>query len=220
MARQIPSTDLAREALKSHHSYYGWLCEKSGISGPLAQLFYSTDFRWVDGIKDDENREKDALSLRNDYAISLLTGDKNNVLTSEEWRNVDRVKKSILGPACVFEVFVKLAQELNDMLNMDEENRTSEYFERLMMNVGFNFYDDEDYDSNPERVEKYWKEKLDTVLDRIYLPDGEGGLFPLDMAGKSPEEIAKMDQRKRSLWEQMNDWVVQEMDENTDEDEF
>lgn len=204
MARQVPSTEVAQDALKKHCSYYSWLCMQSGIDGPLARLFYETDFRWSDTVPDDENRAKEAKELRTQYAIYLLAKDEmDTVLSKEQWHDVDLLKKSILGPACVFEVLVCIARDLDSMLNMGAESCVKTYFERLMMNVGFDFYDEEDWDTDSEKVEKYWKKLMDRWLDRSYLSDGEGGLFPLN----SPDT----DQVQRSLWSQMNDWVDQEM---------
>lgn len=218
MVRQIPSSDVSQEALQHNTSYYTWLCMQSGLEGgPLARLFYETDFRWLDSVPDDENRAKNAKDLREQYAIYLLAGDHmTDVISEEQWHDIDRLKKSIIGNACVFEVLVHLARELDNLLNMDSESKVQEYFGRLMMNVGFDFYDDEDYDHNPKGVEEYWKKLLDRVLDRTYLPDGEGGLFPLDL--HSEEDIKGMlDQRTRPLWDQMNDWADQEMEANAED---
>ena len=52
---------------------------------------------------------------------------------------------------------------------------------------GFDFYDEEDYDGNPEGVTKYWKKLLDRWLDREYLADGEGG-FTTSRRCRSYEE--------------------------------
>ena len=203
MVKQIPSTDLVQKALKNHQSYYSWLCQESGISGPLAHLFFETEFRWPNGMENDENRAKDAMALREQYAIFVLIGNDDDVVLTEQWHDIDRIKKSILGPACVFEVFVCLARDLNDMLNLDEQSRVADYFQILIKNGEFDFYDDEDYDANAKMVETYWKKCLDRILDRTYGPEGKGGLFPIDQKKcKHPE-----DQRTKSLWQQMNDWV-------------
>lgn len=208
MVRQIPSTEIATEALKNHCSYYGWLCELSGLSGPLAQLFYETDFRWSDGIEDDENRAKNAKDLREQYAIFVLRGDDaTGIISTEQWRDIDLLKKSILGPACVFEVLVFLARELDSMLNMEAESQVQKYFSVMMSNAGFDVKDDEDWDGNAEKTESYWKEVLDRVLDRKYEASGKGGLFPLN-----DDESSGFDQRKRPLWSQLNDWADQEME--------
>lgn len=208
MAIQIPSDETAKEALEKHKSYYKWLCELSGMDGVLAQMFFQTDFRWDDGIPDDANRAKESKEeLREKYARHILNIDDESNISTDDRTKIDRVVRSILGPACVFEVLVMIAKNIDDMMNMEEEPHISEYFERLMMNVGFDFYDEEDYDVNPEKVTKYWENCLDRWLDREYLPDGEGGLFPLavDLMGEK-----RYDQRKRSLWEQMGDWINQE----------
>lgn len=205
MVRQIPSSNVAETALKNSCSYFTWLCQESGIDGPLARLFYETDFRWVDGVADDENRAKEAKDLREQYAIFLIAGSAAEAVVDEaQWRDIDILKKSILGPACVFEVLVCLARNMNDLMNIDPEPKVKEYFGRLMMNVGFDFYDEEDWDDNSQKVEKYWTDLLNRVLDRAYLPDGEGGLFPV--------EDAEADLRELSLWDQMNLWTNEQME--------
>ena len=211
MVRQIPSTDIASEALKNHCSYFSWLCELSGAEGPLARIFYETDFRWPEGIEDDENRAKSAKDLREQYAIYLLCGDNAlGIITKEQWHDIDLLKKSIIGPACVFEVLVCLAIELDSMLNMEAESQVKIYFTKMMENAGFDVKDDEDWDENSEKTEKYWNKILEKVLDRSYKKDGKGGLFPLKNCSE------EQDQRKKSLWSQMNDWADQEMDDNLD----
>ena len=215
MARQIPSTDLAEEALKNHDSYYKWLCMQSGLEGPLAELFFTTDFRWVDNIVDDANRALEAKDLREQYAIYLLAGDKaSSAIFADQWHDIDRLKKSVIGPSCVFEVLICLARELDSMLNMEPESQIKKYFSVLMNNAGFDFYDEEDWDSDSEKVEKYWKKVLDRVLDRTYSADGKGGLFPLKEANAqdSGEYISGQNQLQRSLWEQMQYWADEEME--------
>lgn len=216
MVRQIPSTDVGEEALRHHDSYYSWLCKCSGIDGPLAQLFFETDFRWSDITPDDANRAKKAKEeLRERYAQHLLLGE-DGLFTEEIRHKIDRVVKSILGPTCVFEVLVSVSMELDELLNLEDKPEPDKYFARLMGNVGFDFYDDEDYDHNPEKVMKYWKKLMDKWLDRDYLPDGEGGLFPLDLSVESEDPDyfkggGTHDQRYKSLWEQMQFWVDEEI---------
>lgn len=208
MAIQIPSDPVSKDALINHKSYYKWLCELSGIDGVLAQKFFLTDFRWNEDIPDDANRAKEAREeLREKYARHILKLDDEDNISAEDRTKIDRVVKSILGPACVFEVLVMLAKNIDDMMNMEEEPHISEYFERLMMNAGFDFYDEEDYDMDSGKVINYWQKCLDRWLDRDYLADGEGGLFPLTV---NPGEKLPYDQRKRSLWEQMGAWINQE----------
>lgn len=210
MVRQIPSTKIASDALQKHCSYFSWLCELSGAEGPLARIFYETDFRWPDGIEDDENRAKSAKDLREQYAIYLLCGDDaNGIISTEKWHDIDLLKKSILGPASVFEVLVCLAMELDSMLNMEPESQVKKYFSKMMENAGFDVMDDEDWDGDAKKTEKYWQNVLDRVLDRKYDKTGKGGLFPI-----KKQESGNYDQRKKPLWSQMNDWADQEMDEN------
>lgn len=204
MARQIPINNLVQDALKNHKSYYSWLCQESGIGGPLAQMFFETDFRWKEDIPDDENRAKDAVALREQYAIFILIGEETELISTEQWHDIDRIKKSILGPACVFEVLVCLARNLDEMLNLEEKKDVGKYFHQLMENGKFDLYDEEDYDFDTEKVKNYWEKHMNCILDRTYSADGTGSLFPFHgkiVDGNIP------DQRKKSLWDQANDWV-------------
>lgn len=208
MVRQIPSTDIAYNALKNHCSYFSWLCMCSGIEGPLARLFFETDFRWKDGIVDDENRAKEAKDLREQYAIYILAGDDlTTAISEDQWKDIEKLKKSILGPACVFEVFVCLARNMDDMLNMESESQVKKYFSILMENAGFDVKDEEDWDDDSEKTEKYWTFVLNRVLDRTYCHNGKGGLFPVESSDDN-----EYDAVQRSLWDQMNDWAELEMD--------
>lgn len=204
MVRQLPASDIGKDALKNHHSYFAWLCDQSGLHSPLSRIFYETDFRWSKDIPDDENRAKAGTELRETYAQHILVG-KDGIITPEIRKSVDRLMKSIIGPASVFEVLVSLARTLDEMLNLEAEPRSQDYFARLMENLGLDIYDDEDFDLRPEQTHGAVMEIINRWLDREFEPDGEGGLFPLDAT-----EMSFPDQRKESIWAQMQAWVDQE----------
>lgn len=206
MVRQLPTSDIGKNALKNHNSYFAWLCDQSGLHNPLSRIFYETEFRWSKEIPDDANRAKAGMELREAYAQHLLIGE-DGVISPADRKNIDRLMKSIIGPASVFEVLVSIARTLDEMLNLEEKPRPEVYFGRLMENLGLDIYDDEDYDLRPEQTRKAVQEALDKWMDRAFLPDGEGGLFPLDTTEKSYP-----DQRKVSIWEQMGTWVEQEFE--------
>ena len=216
MVRQIPSTDIGVEALRHHDSYYGWLCKKSGINGPLAMLFFETDFRWSKDIPDDEKIAKKAKEeLRERYGQHLILGE-DGIFTDEIRTKIDRIVKSILGPACVFEVLVSLSIELDELLNMENDPAPEKYFERLISNLGIDIMDDEDYDLHPEATKKYWMKLINTWMDREFLPDGEGSLFPLNSNLHSSDEDffasgGPHDQRKMCILDQLNAWVEEEI---------
>ena len=63
-----------------------------------------------------------------------------------------------------------------------------------------------------EHQEDIWKARISRFMNRDYNADGSGGgLFPL----KKWSEKSDRDQRKVSIWYQMNAWL----NENLDEDE-
>lgn len=197
MAKQIHNIELIDDFFRDEKSYFRWLCSKSGLEGGLALLFFATDFRWK--VPDDENRAKEALELRDFYAREVGEGQEKAVL--------DRIKKSIIGPASCFEVFLSLAMALNDMLNMENESKTSYFFHKMMENSGFSTFDDEDLDMSPKSVELFWRGSLDKILDRTYSANGEGSLFGVCQSAESVLDDGVFDQRERPLWAQLNDYA-------------
>jgi hypothetical protein len=73
-----------------------------------------------------------------------------------------------------------------------------ECFRIFMENLELNHYTDEAYSKS---VEKKVDKALDRVINRTYLPNGSGGLFPL--------KRALQDQRRIELWYQMSAFVIE-----------
>ena len=210
MVKQIRNDEVVGKIIDQGDGYFHWLQRVSGLSGPLSSMLADTEFVSVKDI-DDVIEKKAKEEIRRKYADDIA--EKENLDDKE----TETLLKSIRGNCCLFEVIVCLAYSINEMFeDLDAYDGCAHFFNILMENSGFNRYDEEDYDMNPEKVKAYWEDRIRIVVDRSYKTDGSGGgLFPLDKRSLRPNnEGPYSDRRKVSLWQQMNDWV----DQHTNED--
>lgn len=201
------AVQLMFDEVKQCKTYLGWLQEKSGYAGTLSSILYELDFEST--IPQDKIQMDKAKEMRKAYAEEV--GSKIDSCGPEgseasDKKHIDRLWKSIHNPCSLLEMMVYLARSLNSILNEDEEDKTPEFFHILLENSGLNAMDDEDYDLHPERTRRFWLNRIEILQKRLYSEDGKGGFFPL----KYPRE----DQRKVSIWYQLNAWL----EENSDED--
>jgi len=210
LVKQIRNDEVVGKIIDQGDGYFHWLQRVSGLSGPLSSMLADTEFVSVKDI-DDVIEKKAKEEIRRKYADDIA--EKENLDDKE----TETLLKSIRGNCCLFEVIVCLAYSINEMFeDLDAYDGCAHFFNILMENSGFNRYDEEDYDMNPEKVKAYWEDRIRIVVDRSYKTDGSGGgLFPLDKRSLRPNnEGPYSDRRKVSLWQQMNDWV----DQHTNED--
>jgi len=190
------------DELQGCETYLKWLMSKSGIKNcELCKRLFETDFAW--SVDADEIRAKDAVELRRIYSDEVGLSEGKSV------REIDRIWKSIGGKCSVFELLLKLAMQLDSLVNEEEEgSRISYFMEVFMRNLGLDFSvscvaDNE----NREDREEDFREKIDRFIERKYGRDGSGGgLFPLKKTSK--------DQRKEPIWNQMNEWLNEHLDED------
>lgn len=210
MVKQIRNDEIVGKIIDHGDGYFHWLQRVSGLSGPLSSMLADTEFVSVKDI-DDVIEKKAKEEIRRKYADDIA--EKENLDDKE----TETLLKSIRGNCCLFEVMVCLAYSINEMFeDLDAYDGCAHFFNILMENAGFNQYDEEDYDMDPEKVKKYWEDRIRIIVDRNYKTDGSGGgLFPLDFKNKEhdPSKVY-LDLKFVSLWHQMNDWV----DEHTNED--
>lgn len=164
------------------HLYFNWLCARvvnlSDIPNPtywkvLAQL-HRTEFVWV--VMGDDNRAEDGKELRREFIFQAELPD------NPEWR--------AMGCSC-FEMLIAFARRAE----FQDETPTHEWFWEFMRNLDLtDWHDDSDYDEN----------LVDGILEefiwRTYLPNGAGGLFPIDNPGE--------DQRQVEIWYQFCEYLV------------
>ena len=214
LVKQIRNGDLVDKLIERGDSYFHWLQERSGITGPLSSMLADTEFVSLYEL-DDILKEKAKEDVRLKYAESVLEGDEYND------KNVETVCKSIRGNCCLFEVIFCLADSINDMFDIleeDVEDGTKKFFGILLDNAGFSKYDEEDFDMHEAKVKAYWQKCIDRILTRSYEDDGKGGLFPIKLEEIDFKMYANGVQINKiesiSLWQQMNDWT----DQHTNED--
>jgi len=212
LVKQIRNGDLVDKLIERGDSYFHWLQERSGVTGPLSSMLADTEFVSLYGL-DDILKERAKEDVREMYAESVLKGDEYND------KNIETVCKSIRGNCCLFEVIFCLADAVNDMFDILEEDvdgGTKRFFGIMMDNAGFSTYDEEDWDMHEEEVKAYWEKCIDRILKRTYEEDGYGGLFPVKTEIKLEDNLVvpMPVEESVSLWQQMNDWV----DEHTNED--
>lgn len=210
MVKQIRNDEVVGKIIDQGDGYFHWLQSVSGLSGPLSSMLADTEFVSVKDI-DDVIEKKAKEEIRRKYADDIA--EKENLDDKE----TETLLKSIRGNCCLFEVIVCLAYSINEMFeDLDAYDGCAHFFNILMENAGFNRYDEEDYDMDPEKVKVYWEVRIKLIINREYSPDGTGGgLFPLKwVSDYRDDRESYTDRRSISLWHQMNDWV----DEHTNED--
>lgn len=145
----------------------------------LAKQLYTKEFIWI--IPNDDNRLEDGRDLRLEFI--------------DQGRYLD-VDRDWLHLGCsVLEMLIGLARRLEFETNED----TSAWFWQLLQNLHLRDFNDLTY--GPETEEKT-DEILDRLIWRTYLPDGEGGLFPL----QHPYE----DQTEVEIWYQLSAYLLEQ----------
>lgn len=102
-------------------------------------------------------------------------------------------------PPSVFEILVMISMDIerNIMHRTEAGRRTPEWYWAMMRNLGFEYFDDEDFD---DRCCDVVYQGIDILLNREYRKDGsDGGLFPLHTCDE--------DLRTVPLWTQACWWL-------------
>lgn len=142
----------------------------------LARQMFETRFVW--SIDMDENRAFDGLALRRGFTSSR-------------------------EPCSVFEVVLALSNHLSFETSFSSQMETSDWFWRLVDNLGLFGYTDEVYFGN-DQAHLEVHDILERFLNRGYEPSGRGGLFPLNSNSG--------DQRTVELWYQMSSYLLEHED--------
>lgn len=149
-----------------NHSY--WL---------LAEQLHKKEFRYL--IPNDDNRAADGKALRRVYAAN------DNFLSADE-----------SAPCSMLELCIALAMRMEFAYGWPEQDEgVAIWFWELMKNIGLDIYTDDRY-SSTEHAWHIIEEILDVVIERLYTPQGHGGLFPLRCTDGA--------QNRLELWYQMS----------------
>jgi len=142
---------------------YNYVCKYKANSSisyrKLFALLHDTEF--IFSIPNDVNRAIDGIDLRYRFFLEL------------EEREGGPVPHCIDGPCSVLEMIIALAIRCEETIMDDPRfgDRTTQWFWRMMSNLGLNLMTDDIFDRD------LVKEKIDIFLNRQYEPNGKGGLF-------------------------------------------
>ena len=157
----------------------------------------STYFNKLMKIIDGEGYECLMKTLFNIDFYSDVLLDKNLIVKVYDFRY--EIGYVGTDPPSVLEALVILSMDIerNIMHKTEAGNRTAEWFWAMMRHLGFEYFDDEEFD---DRCCGIVYEGIDILLEREYRPDGsDGGLFPL----KECDE----DLRNTPIWTQACWWL-------------
>lgn len=173
-------------------SYYDWLINKIGGScyrgshyDNLLGILYREEFRW--SVFMDKNRASDGLDLRTNYET-----EHGETAVDFEF------------PCSVLEMMIGLAIDISEIMWTSEEGfRTDEWFWNMIYNLELQSCCDEEWSENKEHTVR---RTMQVLLDREYMMNGTGGLFPLIRPVRN--------QRRVEIWQQAMAWIHEKYGEN------
>lgn len=172
--------------------YFQWLCwmvgtERDGNSYHLLlKALHSHQFAWF--VPNDDNRAAEGNALRDRFYRHELIPFSFN---SNDFADCE---------CTMLELILGLALRCYSTLEDSPDNiLISEWFWKLLANVGLYDYSDEYYHNMG--VSDFVGVIMDKITNRTYHSSGKGGLFPL--------KKSKKDQRKVELWYQMSEYLVE-----------
>lgn len=171
------------------NSYFRWLCkiiddQKHSDYKKLLQCLDEIPFHYI--IEKDANRESDGIDLRYRYGYSQNADIANEISLELDTR------------ACsVLEMMVALCIKCEELSQISADN----WFWEMIASLGISNMNDTNFQEQIVRQHVY------IFMDRLYYPDGRGGLFTLNHP--------RHDLRDVEIWYQAN-WHVDEVLKNID----
>ena len=168
------------------NSYYEWLralvLHGADQFHDLTRALHSKVFYAI--VPNDENRVADGIILRELYCEETKTSKESLALFT--------------NTCSFFEMLVALILRIRYQL-AGTGYEFNDWFVTLISNI-----DLADCTDDKAIPLDYVYTKIDYVVDRHYNRSGEGGLFPL--------KNSSFDQRRRELWYQMQDYLMENFD--------
>lgn len=170
--------------------YYNWICsiaisnaDDRRMYSTLLTSLWNTPFMYT--LPLDENRETDGINMR--YLFGNVHGYPEEVIRYE----IDD------RPCSVLEMMVALACRSEEQIMQDplDGNRTSYWFMEMIETLKLSQMTNDKFDY------VYFERCMTTFLNRLYLPNGYGGLFKVD----NP----RRDMRDTEIWYQCM-WHLEE----------
>lgn len=166
--------------------YFTWLCQQVKISSRrdpsqshilVAEQMYKIAFD--DSVPNDFNRSLDGKDLRTEFL------DLKGIVADQDWLDLD---------CSILEMLIGLSRRVSDKIDWT----VSAAFWLIVENIELKKYTDEKYNDGIARAVDY---VLNTINDRSYDANGQGGLFPL----RDPRN----DQREVEIWYQMSAYLME-----------
>lgn len=147
-------------------------------------------------IEEDDNRIRDALSMREDYINSAPYDMDIDELTDEDVLYLRGMSVS------VFEIMMCLARRIEEIFEDNNKgDRTKEWFYMFLKNLDIDDIMSQRYSFDRER---FIKESIDKWLDREYEANGENGnIFIIS--------DPLLDLRRIQTWDQMQVWASEQI---------
>ena len=167
---------------KIRRRYFLWLCDLVGVGEPghnckeFAWVLFHKEFTWF--VPNDDNRLEDGKKLREEFIDKTLI---------DGWECLD-------GPCSIFEMLIALSRRIEFMLRDPAiPDRTDQWFWMMIHNLGLNIFNDTTFNID----EKIYNNDLilNKFLERTYMDNGLGGLFPLNRPHAN--------QRRVEIWYQL-----------------
>lgn len=159
-------------------AYFDWLYDKAFGNNyhfrELAMYLFQTPFMYV--LERDENRAINGVGLRYQFGVDL--GDE---------------------PCSMLEMMVRLAMDIEDILDNNEDDRTHEWVGLMLDNAGFGRFDDNYIIYYDDYSIDELHRLIDKVMYREYPRDGRGSFFPTHR---------DVDMRRVELWYQAMWYLV------------
>lgn len=168
--------------------YFQWLCAKVGTKGErmkpllvILEALHSREFAPI-LLPMDQNRALDGLHLRAEF-------------TNEHGEQGSSASR---GRCTVLEMMIGLAGRMCFLMESTENpRRIEEFFWKMVENLGISSVTALGYPEN--FVKRVTNKAVDHLLNRDYLPNGSGSLFPLTHP--------RQDMRQVEIWYQMHAWL-------------
>ncbi len=160
--------------------YFDWLYDqiRAGSYVLLCQIMHETTFRVL--VDYDENRVGDVNELR----LNFMTVTRIDPLDEDSLTRPD---------VTVFEILVCLARRAEDQTRLPMQV----WFGMFIENLGLRSFTDDNFALHRRQIVQI----LRRFNDRLYRPNGQGGLFPL----RNP----RGDQRQVELWYQLGYYLTE-----------
>lgn len=154
-------------------------------------------------VPNDDNRGEDGRRLREIFLDGSMEPPSNNYQRryQESHTGSSSLQNDLpLGPCTVLEMLIGVAIRMEfNLEGCPFEKTAAECFWIIINNLELDWCTDAEYLNH--MANEIVREQIETLLDRKYDPNGEGGMFPLMRPSR--------DQREVEIWYQMSEYLLE-----------